>query len=272
MDYFPGVDVVVVNYKTPDDLRNFIRSFAQVQFEVPSSLYVMNVEVDDENEDVVEEEIEDIGVPVFTAGYPANVGYAVACNGAAYAAGELGARSTIAFFNADTLLTPGVLDHCHWLLSQNDDWGILGPKQVNEDGLVTHAGIFGTHSKPQLRGWKSSSPESFSDVRSDAISVSGSAYFVKRQCWDYLTECELFREMAPGAEGAFLPTQHYYEETYCSYHAHAHGWKVAYTGKVEMIHKWHQASPVGGVAEKVWMPESRRYFRRSCDHHNIPRD
>lgn len=271
--YQPGVDVVVVNYRTPEDLRGFIRSFKDVQYEVPATLHVVNVDPTPDDMRVAEVELADILTPVSFSVHPSNVGYAKACNGAAMAIAQLDTpRQTIAFFNADTRLRPGVLDHCHWHLHQNLDWGIIGPKQIDEAGRITHSGIFGTHERPELRGWKQQDrPDLYDELRSDAVSVSGSAYFVKRYCWDALNDCQQYREVAPDAEGAFLPTCHYYEETWCSYHAAAHGWKIAYDGRVTMVHKWHQASPVGGIAERN-MPKSREFFRRACDHHQIKHD
>jgi GT2 family glycosyltransferase len=138
--------------------------------------------------------------------------------------------------------------------------------------LITHAGIFGTNDKPALRGWKRPDDGQFDEIRDDALSVSGSAYFIKRLCWDELTNCSKYRKIAPDAVGAFLPTPHYYEETFCSYHAREHGWKVVYDGETSMVHKWHKASPVGGVAEKKHMPESRKMFRAACDMHGITHD
>jgi GT2 family glycosyltransferase len=269
----PGVDVIVVNYRTPDDLVAFIHSFAAVQFEVPATLFVVNVEPTQADEDAANDALEDIVVPVGYAVCPNNIGYAKACNSAAAAITSYHRpRRTLAFFNADTRLMPGVLDHCHWTLWQNEEYGIVGPKQVNEVDEITHAGIFGTNTRPSLRGWKEKDKGQFDEIRDDAVSVSGSAYFIKRTVWDELLECPVFKEIAPEALGAFLPTPHYYEETWCSYHAREHGWKVVYDGDVSMIHRWHQASPVGGLAEKKHMPQSRVMFRDACDRHGIERD
>ncbi len=274
MPYAPGVDVVVVNWRTPDDLRGFIRSFVEVQFEVPCTLFVVNVEPLEEDAAAALEELDNVKVPVGYAVCPTNVGYAKACNMAGSAVRELGApRQTVAFFNADTRLADGVLDHCHWNLHQNKDWGIIGPRQVDDDGLITHAGIFGTNDQPSFDGrWKQKDVGQFSEMRDDCVSVSGSAFFVKRECWDQLTECEIYQKIAPGAAGAFLPTPHAYEETFAAYHARFHNWKVVYDGEVSMIHKWHQASPVGGKTERILVPESRKIFRAACDGHGIDHD
>lgn len=243
-----------------------------VQWEVPTTLFIANVDPQPEDMAVAHEVVEqDSEVETFLLDFHLNVGYAKACNSVASFVPE--PRTTVAFFNADTELRPGVLDSCHWLLTQNADYGIVGPKQVNRDGLITHGGIFGLRERPSFDGrWKVKDQGQFNDVRDDVVSVSGSAYFVKRACWDALAECPMFLAAAPEATGAFLPTPHYYEETFCSYHAIEHGWRVVYNGEATMIHEWHQASPVGSDTEKILMPKSRKMFREACDLHGIPHD
>lgn len=273
MGYLPGIDVVVVDYQTPQDLAEFVDGFAAVQWEVPASLHVVLV---DPNEDIlyVDEAVDGVEVPISVTVWPSNIGYARSCNAAAEMVENMAiARQTIAFFNADTILKPGVLDACHWELHQHSDWAVVGPRQVDEEGRITHAGIYGTFEKPSFADrWMKKDVGQFNELRDDCVSVAGSAYFVKRIAWDELTRCSKFQEVAPKANGAFLPTQHYYEETWFSYHAQAHGWKVAYHGGVQMVHKWHRASPVGGDAEKRYLPESRKAFRAACDAHGIAHD
>jgi GT2 family glycosyltransferase len=196
-----------------------------------------------------------------------NVGYARACNmAAALVDGEI-----LGLFNADTAFLPGTLDAVLAAFDANGRWGVVGPKQVNDRGEITHAGIFGTHRAPAHRGWREQDRGQYEDTL-EAITVSGSAYFVRRAAWQELSFCRINERLcreAPAAHiGAFLPTMHYYEETWCSYHAAAHDWKVMYFGEAKMLHQWHQASPVGGWAEQQ-MPVSRQFFRRACDEHSI---
>ena len=89
--------------------------------------------------------------------------------------------------------------------------------------------------------------------------------------WDELTMCLYYINVFPEAEGAFLPCQHYYGETGCSYHAWAHDYKVVYYGKANCVHKWHRASAVGQI-EKETMSADQALFRKFCDEHSIPRD
>lgn len=266
MNWERGLDVVVVNYKTPDDLEEFLRSFDMWNDRLPPTyLWIVNVENDPESDRVARNYMR-FGRNATYLSHPMNVGFAQAVNDAA----ARGQREMIAIFNADTILTPGLLEDCWARLNWDEEHGILGPRQVDERGRITHAGIFGTLEKPQHRGWLRPNSKEYADTQT-AVSVSGSAYFIKRTVWDELTECPIYQEIAPKAEGAFLPTPHYYEETWCSYHAQAHGHKVLYFGGAEMVHKWHKASPVGGEADR-FMPESRELFRNACDRHNIPHD
>lgn len=273
MSYLPGIDVVVVDYRTPNDLRDFVDGFLEVQYEVPAALHVVLVDPTDDDLQAASV-LERVQVPTSVTMWPANIGYARSCNAAAAMMADVEiARQTLAFFNADTVLKPGVLDACHWELHQHPSWAVVGPRQVDEKGRITHGGIFGTREKPSFEGrWQKKDVGQFDELRDDCVSVSGSAYFVKRMAWDELANCSKFKTIAPDADGGFLPTQHYYEETWFSYHAISHGWKVAYHGGVQMVHKWHRASEVGGQTERRILPESQRTFRDACDAHDIPHD
>lgn len=263
----PGVDLVCVNYKTPDDLLGFVRSVHKYEPTIPYNLVIINVDPGPQDDaaalNLLNEDLSGRSDYVRTG---TNVGYSGACNLAA----TRGDHEVIAFFNADTRLTEGVVDECYAALVSHDDWAVLGPRQVDQRERVTHGGIFGSLAQPRLRGWKQKNGDEYADVR-EAVTVSGSAYFVKRFVWDELTHCSVFRDIAPEAEGGFLPTPHYYEETWFSYHAQAHGWKIIYYGSACMIHKWHQASPRGGWADQQ-VKRSRAMFREACDLHGIEHD
>lgn len=256
-----SIDIVVVNYHTPRDLQAFMDSLGRHPPKTNATLTVVDVAVEPDDYD-----FRWCGRPGHQVGVADNIGYARACNHGA----SLGGHDVIAFFNADIELTAGALDACHDALVANDDWGVVGPRQVDDHNRLRHAGIFGTHAAPAHRAWGRIDRGQYNET-ADAVTVSGSAYFVKRSVWDELSACSLYRAVAPDAQGAFLPTPHYYEETWCSYHAWAHGHRVIYFGPVAIIHKWHRASPVGGWAERQ-LPISRAYFRKACAHHRIPHD
>lgn len=256
-----AIDIVVVNYKTPADLRQFLESLAANRPTVPATLTVVDVEAA-----AYEGGLTGPGIPARWLVTADNIGYARACNMGASA----GEHDVIALFNADVEVTAGSIDRCHDALLAEDDWAVLGPRQVDRAGRLRHAGIFGTLAHPSHRGWAEPDVGQYVDVR-EAVTVSGSAYFCKRAVWGQLTSCPLYQDMAPGAQGAFLPTAHYYEETFCSYHAQSHGHIVVYLGSVTMTHKWHRASPLNGWADQQ-VAASRAYFRAACDHHGIEHD
>lgn len=251
----PGIDLIVVNYRCPDDLRGFLGSLRSYPPTVPWSLVIANVcPTKDDGEAAREFEL-----PYDYIHFSQNVGYARAVNLAA----QFGNRETVAIFNADTKLLNNVANDCHKVLQSREDWGILGPRQVDSAGRITHGGFV-----PHERGFHQPNSHEYSDVRDDATTVSGSAYFIKRIVWEELANCPIYKEFCPEVRGAFLPTQHYCEETWCSYHARAHGHKVVYYGPVVMIHEWHKASKVGGSADRN-LAASRELFKGACEAHGI---
>lgn len=267
------IELVVTNYHTPHDLARFCRSLFLQPPKVDWQLSIVNCAAAQADVDMTVA----IGKEFVDAGYgtqirwhnsSTNLGYARACNLAASRA--VGPYDYLGFFNADVALTPGAIDGCVAAFDANPSWGVLGPRQVDDVGRITHAGIFGTPEKPKHRGWRVPDRPEYADVR-EAVTVSGAAYFVRRTAWDALTGCAIYRKSAPGALGAFLPTPHYFEETFLSYHAWSHDWKVMYYGPVTVIHTWHKASPLGGWADEQY-PISQALFRAACDDHEIAHD
>lgn len=196
-----------------------------------------------------------------------NVGYAAACNQLA----SYGSSPIIGLLNADIWLTTSDILRIEQQF-KNPDVAILGPKQRDEAGRITHAGIFGTQSAPKMRGWKEHDPHDllYRNLE-ECVTVAGSAYFIRREVWDVLSTCVVYKEQFPEAEGAFMPTPHYYEETYCSYHAHAHGFKVFYDGNTSIGHSWHASAPQGQGRDGYWQV-SQKMFREACDKHGIDHD
>jgi len=191
-------------------------------------------------------------------------------SGAANLGVTFGDREIIGILNADTELRETTLDDLYKGFHDYPDAGVLGPLQYDEHNKVTHGGIFGTLSRPEHRGWHAKIHESYRNV-AKAVTVSGSAYFIRRAVWDELHGCDVYNTTVEDPEGAFLPTSHYYEETWCSYHAQAHHYDVMYYGQAEMMHRWHTATPKGGWSDQQ-MPLSRIQFRQACDDHGIAHD
>ncbi len=248
-----GMDLIVVNYRTPQDLKGFLQSLATYPPEVPWELTVVNVDPTEEDKLAAHEHGMDFGYVEF----PTNVGYAKAVNRAAL----MGEHDVIGIFNADTKFTDNIATECHDVLQSDTKWAILGPRQVDSKGRITHGGFV-----PYERGFHGLDHPDYHDIRPDAATVSGSAFFVKRSVWQELTGCPLYEQFK--AEGAFLPTQHYFEETWCCYHARSHGYKVVYYGPSVMIHEWHRASSRGGFADQQFS-RSKALFERACECHGI---
>lgn len=244
----PGISLIVVNYRTPALLRGFLDSLKDYPPIEDWDLTIVNVDPNPEDEDVG-----------LAYAYPPfnylpiynNVGYGNAVN---WAVKSYEHRETLALFNADTKLTKNVASKCHELLQSNTEYGIVGPRQVNSKGFITHAGFF-----PQERGFRQQDRGQYQDIRDDATTVSGSAYFIKRTVWDELTSCCLNYN-----GGAFLPTPMYYEETYCSFHARLHGYKVVYDGAVTMIHEWNKSPD---SENKHQLQQSKRMFEEALATH-----
>lgn len=252
-----GLDLVVVDYRTPRLCDAFVESWRAVRDEAPTTLRVVHVGADRFEKRTVEPGLWEHWIE-------RNVGYGRACNWAA----NLGTRETVAFFNADTELRSDVLAAC-WRSTLEDGVAVVGPRQVDERGRLTHAGMFGSNVETRPRGWMAASRGQFDEVRDDAVTVSGAAFFVARSAWDEMAACPVWRGACPDAVGAMLEA-HYYSETWVSYHVRAHGWKVRYQGDVSMVHLWHRSSPVGGPMDaKRQVEREHNEFRRACGLHGI---
>jgi len=202
-----------------------------------------------------------------------NIGYARACNQLA-ARGE---SDIIGLLNSDIWFTHQDLAKIQTIFDENPEIHILGPKQRDEQGKIRHAGILGTMTAPKHRGWNQLDPndELYRD-RVEAVTVSGSAYFIRRSTWDALTDDPeyqkfCYRTFRANAEGAFLPTPHYFEETWCSYFARHRGYGVYYDGTVSIGHSWHASHPIGSPAD-LKFKVSQKLFRAACDEMGIEHD
>jgi GT2 family glycosyltransferase len=201
-----------------------------------------------------------------------NIGYSAACNMMA----SDSSSDVIGLLNADTWFTANDISDINDIFNFNSDIHILGPKQRDEYGYITHAGIIGTNVHPRHRGWREHDPyDLLYRDRIECVTISGSAYFIRRDVWNALTNDPQYRSIYPDAVGAFLPTPHYYEETWCSYFARHRGYNVVYDGSVSIGHSWHASSPKPGEgyseADSMF-PVSREIFRNACDSIGIERD
>jgi glycosyltransferase involved in cell wall biosynthesis len=257
------VSLVCVNYHTYPLLQRFLDSVKEYPPSVSYEVLVIDVESLSEIENI------DLhGARLIRK--KENVGYARACNeGIVETTGKV-----VALLNADTeFVNTTCVDRLFNFLMEDEKRGIAGPLQYSHDGLITHGGIMGTHAKPQHRGWRSRNIKAFRDDQR-AVTVSGSAFFIKRSLCEYLTECPIFLEQFPLALSCFPTLPHMFEETLVAYHAHGHGYEVWYLGAegCEMIHRWHQSSPVGGKYATDGFRIGQQAFREFCASHGLDHD
>lgn len=262
-----AIDLCVVNHNTANQIRRLCKELANsaTPDDVEFTLNIAdNGSVDNSREFLIQLRQANLATVIFNK----NIGYARACNQLAAST----SNDIIALLNSDVWFRHQDLTAIQKTFDKHPEVAILGPKQRNEEGYITHAGIEGTETSCKPRAWKLYDPQDIEyRHQEEMVGVAGSAYFIRRSVWDKLTTCNTYREMYPEAEGAFLPTPHYYEETWCSYHARAHGHKVFYDGRISIGHSWHASHPVGSPQDRMFA-QSKVLFQDMCDTHSIPHD
>jgi GT2 family glycosyltransferase len=235
-----GVDYAIVDYDTPALAQDCVRS--------------------------IERCYEGTGAPFTTTVRDAKrlgESYAQAVNRAL--AGSM--SPYVCALNADTVMREfpqAVFD----VFASDPAIAVVGPRQVDADNRIRHAGVFGPNEKPQHRMWgEPLTPENdaaTSEFALDAAMVSGSVLFARRDVWEEL--------------GGFLETRHYFEDTAFCFLARHRGYRVVYTGATTWLHLWNQSLPSEGDSalaaanqeQKVeWFRESKRQFREFCREQGI---
>lgn len=273
------VDLCTVNYDTRTLLDRQIRSLIYNAPPPEDRIWKLHV-ADNGSQDDSRQYLEHCATPVNIV-MNKNIGYALACNQLA----ALGEGEIIGLLNSDVWLSNADVEAIQDTFDLNPQIDVYGPKQRDEEGYITHGGIFGTNTAPKHRGWKELdiADEKYRAIE-PAVTVSGSAYFIRRSTWEALmfdpeyikvvkrlvTE-GLVVSNALSYPGAFLPTRHYFEETHASYFANHRGFGVYYGGNVSIGHSWHKSHPVGSPQDQLFH-ESQFIFRTACDMLGIERD
>lgn len=138
------------------------------------------------------------------------------------------------------------------IFEEHSDVAVVGPRQVDDHGRITHAGITGDNLARQHRFWLSPLEpveRLCKEWMLDVPTVSGSVYFCRRSVWEAL--------------GGFLETRGYYEETYLDFAARHAGHRVIYTGASTWEHLWHRGGMAALDSEGVFA-ESREVFHAAC--------
>ena len=266
------IDLCIVNHNSAPLLKRFLDTLHSDISEV-EKVWKLHITDNHSTDDFIDMmRVESYKYDIDNLYLRQNIGYSAACN-------EMASRSDsdiVALLNGDVWMSSKDCFEIQNIFDNNPDIHILGPKQRDENGLITHAGIVGTNTAPKHRGWREHDPNDvlYKD-RVECVTVSGSAYFVRREVWNAMTSNEDYNKICPGAIGAFLPTPHYYEETWCSYFARHLGYNVIYDGSVSIGHSWHASTPRPGegISEvDKYFPISREIFRKACDYFGIERD
>jgi glycosyltransferase involved in cell wall biosynthesis len=260
-----AVDLLVVTYNTKDLLKRLLDTLHSDYEDNVWKLFIADNNSQDGTQEWLlansgEYKIEEL---VFNE----NIGYSAAINDLAFRSSS----EILCAVNADTWFTT---KHVKQVIQSFDDtpnMAVCGVKQMDESNKIRHGGIFwDKKSDPVHRGWSQWDPldVEYRD-KVQCWTVSGSIYYAKRSIWKELHDCPIFAEMYPEAKGAFLPTPHFFEETWFSQHALAHGYEVWYDGTVDTAgHTWHASTAVGEASRKYFMT-SRDIYIKACEKHRI---
>lgn len=271
------IDLCVVNYNTEDKLQRLYQTIHRSLGPLKSGKGIipgkhMRLFIADNGSDEISFAKflhKNTGVHVE---FNRNIGYSAACNKLA----SQGEGDIIGLLNADVWFTIQDVIAIQQAFDEHPEMAIMGPKQRDEAGKITHAGVFGTETHPQMRGWHQPDPTDvlYRDYL-EAITVAGSAYFIRRSVWGELTACpvhvQFHKERGLVGEGAFLQTPHYFEERACSAHARAHGYRVWYDGTISIGHSWHASHPIGSSHDQMFHV-SKRMYQDFADMHGFERE
>lgn len=275
------IDLCFVSYNTLDLTK---RSLGALNLDERDGIYQVFVQ-DNDSTDGSSEYLDKVlaNHDIDYVIHSANVGYAFACNRLA----TKGTGDIIALLNSDVWMSNDDVVAAQKFFDENPDVAIMGPKQRDEQGYITHAGIFGTNKAPKHRGWKVHDPHDklYRDVV-DAVTISGSAYFIRREVWDTLSSGLQYREIYDriaretaeilGVEpefnyGAFIPSGMYYEETGCSYIARHNNYRLVYNGEISIGHSWHGSIKTGSKMDRLFKVSAKQ-FARALDELGIEHD
>lgn len=266
------VDLLVVNYNTKDKLERLLKTLNDTSGSnrIPWKLYVADNGSSDGTYEMLRKNADKYRIESIFRN--PNIGYSAAINSMA----AVSRSDILCAVNADTWFTNNHVNQAIETFKYHKNQAIMGPKQIDERGLIRHGGIFweGDKSKPPYhRGWSEFDgyDQAYKD-RHQCWTVSGSIYYVRRSVWDEMTNHSGYRSLHPRAQGAFLETFMYFEETFTSVFAEHLGYEVWYDGTIETAgHSWHASNNPGDNVHHFH--KSKEIYRRTCDalgiHHEV---
>jgi GT2 family glycosyltransferase/glycosyltransferase involved in cell wall biosynthesis len=233
------LDIIIINYNSTDHLLACLKSISEVSQGLPVRVFVH----DNASKD---------NVGRVTALHPSvnlhknyyNVGFSKALNRAF----QDTAAPYVLILNPDTYVKKGFFDTILEFMAKNTDVGVLGPKILDEDGVVQASArshptpltaFFGRTS--MLTKWFPNNPitiQNLLTLKSDGLSpmevdwVSGACMVVRR---------EAMEEVGPLDEHFFM----YWEDADWCRRMRESGWKVVYFPRASVVHY------VGGSSERA---------------------
>jgi GT2 family glycosyltransferase len=255
------VDLLVVNYSTRHLLQRLLDTLHSDLEKGVWKLYLADNDSTDDSHEWIKNNAEKYQLEEVI--FNKNIGYSAAINDLAHRSNS----ELLCAVNADTWFTTRHVKQAARSFKLLPYAGVIGVKQMDEQKHIRHGGIFwDKKSNPIHRGWNQHDPEDklYKDI-TRCWTVSGSIYYVRRETWNSITNYKPYRRLFPDVKGAFLPTPHFFEETFCSQMAHHLGYDVVYDGSVETAgHTWHASSEVG-AASRDYFNTSRQIYMQACD-------
>lgn len=264
------VDLLVVNYNTRKLLGRFLKELHRDYKPDVWTLSIADNGSTDGSVQFLEKYAQHYKVDNLI--FNTNIGYARAIN-------DLASKTNsdiLCAVNADTWFSTKHVQDMIQCFQDNPHIAIAGPKQLDENRLVRHAGILWDGVKahrPRHRGW--AVHDRFDKQFKDLVrcwTISGSIYYIRRPVWDEMYNHPEYRRLFPEANGAFLPTNHYFEETFCSQWAQKLGYQVWYNGLAETTgHTWG-GSMKPSEASKLHFNQSKLLYIDACNKLGIPHE
>lgn len=254
------VTCLVVNWSTPDDLKECIDSGFKEEGPMYWSIWQNHhdqKDMRDRNHRAIMESIAGRSRWMMAQTGRENHGHGYGINRAAKLAVEWFDTEYLFLVNPDAKWTEPIIDKMIEFLNVHPKAAMVGPKQMDSKNRITAGGIEAGSSGVGHRFWlKVDQANELARDSFMAPTIAGSAILVRTK---------VFMEL-----GGMLEAKHYYSETWLCYHARAHGYEVWYNGDPWMIHEWHQSSRHGAADTDGAMTGDRKLFRRMCAEHDPP--
>lgn len=223
--YFPGVDIVLVNWNSGVQLKNALESIHLYAANIQTTAYIVDNNSSDGSADYL------ASTDIHLIKNPVNVGFGKACNQGAH----IGKREYLLFLNPDAALMENGLQRCLSFLQDKNhgDYAICGAQLIDEEGRVARTcakfpSAFGMFSKTigldKLRPQLSHFMVDWDHKESRQVDQVMGAFFLIRR--------SVFETLQGFDEDFFV----YYEELDLSNRAFKIGWKTMYLAEAQAFH------------------------------------